>query len=79
LFDPFFVRSHQPTEIGVNLTACYVIVHLHQGTINAKLREPRGLEIEILIPRDSSATPLTQESFEDRLREHEERWRTRQA
>jgi signal transduction histidine kinase len=77
LFDPFFVRSHQPTEIGVNLTACYVIVHLHQGTITAKLREPRGLEIEMMIPRDCSAMPLSQESFEERLREHEERWRNR--
>ena len=29
------VRSHQPHELGVNLTACFVIVHLHGGKIEA--------------------------------------------
>jgi signal transduction histidine kinase len=79
LFDPFFVRSHQPSEIGVNLTACYVIVHLHQGSIQAQLRQPRGLEIDITMPVDCSATYLTPESFESRLLEHERRWQSREA
>jgi signal transduction histidine kinase len=79
LFDPFFVRSHQPTEIGVNLTACYVIVHLHQGTIQAKLRQPKGLEIEIILPVDTSEQSLSQDSYEERLLEHERKWRARQT
>lgn len=79
LFDPFFVRSHQPTEIGVNLTACYVIVHLHHGNIEARLRQPRGLEIDIILPLDSSSVTVTPESFEHRLLEHERRWKNRVA
>jgi signal transduction histidine kinase len=75
LFDPFFVRSHQPTELGVNLTACYVIVHQHGGSIVATPREDGGLKICITLPVDGGISDFAQESFFDRIVEHERRWR----
>lgn len=35
LFDPFFVRSNKPEELGTNLMACYLTVYHHGGTIRA--------------------------------------------
>jgi signal transduction histidine kinase len=78
LFDPFFVRSHQPQELGVNLTACYVIVHLHGGKIEARPRESGGLRIHISLPVDPGDRPVDGTSFFQRLLDHEERWRSRE-
>lgn len=75
LFDPFFVRTHQPTEIGVNLTACYVIVHQHGGSITASPRQEGGLRIQIIFPVDSSGPPPDADSFFQRLLEHERQWK----
>ena len=36
LFDPFFVRSDKPEELGTNLMACYLTVFHHGGGIRAK-------------------------------------------
>jgi two-component system probable response regulator PhcQ len=78
LFDPFFVRSHQPHELGVNLTACYVIVHLHGGSIEAIPRESGGLRIQITLPIDPTDRPSDTDSFFNRLIEHEQRWKQRE-
>jgi two-component system probable response regulator PhcQ len=79
LFDPFFVRSHQPTEIGVNLTACYVIVHQHGGSIDAQPREGGGLRIALTLPIDGQGSSAEPASFFDRIVDHERRWRDREA
>jgi K+-sensing histidine kinase KdpD len=42
VFDPFFVRSGQPNEFGVNMMACFVIVHLHGGTIEPRNGNGKG-------------------------------------
>jgi two-component system probable response regulator PhcQ len=36
VFDPFLVRNDSPLEYGLNLMACYFIVHHHGGSIEAK-------------------------------------------
>ncbi len=79
LFDPFFVRTHQPAELGVNLTACYVIVHQHGGRIDATPREGGGLRIVIVLPIDGNGSSVEQASFFDRMVDHERRWREREA
>jgi signal transduction histidine kinase len=42
MFDPFVVRSDSPQEYGINLIACYFIVHHHGGNIEARSAKPRG-------------------------------------
>ncbi len=39
LFDPFYVRSNTPEELGTNLMACYLTVFHHGGTIRAARTE----------------------------------------
>lgn len=78
LFDPFFVRSGQPNEFGVNMMACYVIVHLHRGSIEARPVQPKGLELEIRIPVEPPLTTGDEMDFFQRLHEHEEKWRARE-
>jgi two-component system, probable response regulator PhcQ len=36
IFDPFAVRGDSPLEYGINLMACYFIVHHHGGRIDAQ-------------------------------------------
>lgn len=79
LFDPFFVRSHQPHELGVNLTACYVIVHLHGGNIEALPLEGRGLRIHITLPVNPNDRSVDSDSFFQRLLDHEVRWKSRET
>lgn len=79
LFDPFFVRTHQPTEIGVNLTACYVIVHQHGGNIEASTREGGGLDIVITMPVDASGPTPDADAYFERLMDHERRWKERET
>jgi two-component system probable response regulator PhcQ len=78
LFDPFFVRGGQPQEFGVNMMACYVIVHLHGGSIAARPIEPKGLELEIRMPVEPPDQIESEEDFFIRLHQHEERWRVRE-
>ena len=42
LFDPFYVRPHQPEEYGTNLMACYLTVYHHGGTIEAERLHEEG-------------------------------------
>ena len=79
LFDPFFVRTHQPTELGVNFTAAYVIVHLHGGTIDASMREGGGLKIQVVLPVDCTDPIPDADMFFQRLVDHERRWKERET
>jgi two-component system probable response regulator PhcQ len=42
IFDPFAVRSDSPLEYGINLMACYFIIHHHGGRIEANSEEGQG-------------------------------------
>ncbi len=78
LFDPFFVRNGLPNEFGVNMMACYVIVHLHRGSIEACPVQPKGLELKIRIPVEPPEAVDSEDDFFQRLNEHEEKWRARE-
>lgn len=42
IFDPFVVRADNPAEYGINLMACYFIVHHHGGRIEARNEQGKG-------------------------------------
>lgn len=77
LFDPFYTRSRKPDDFGVNMMACYVTMHLHGGTAEARHLEPRGLELEFSLPVDTGLEPKKEEDFFRTLLNHEQRWKMR--
>jgi two-component system probable response regulator PhcQ len=50
LFDPFVLRSDTPLEYGLNLMACYFIVHHHGGRIEAHSEEGKGTTFKLNLP-----------------------------
>ncbi|WP_449072333.1 response regulator [Prosthecobacter sp.] len=78
LFDPFYTRSRKPDDFGVNMMACYVTMHLHGGTAEARHLEPRGLELKLTMPLEPNWVPPKEEDFFRQLVNHEQRWRQRE-
>jgi K+-sensing histidine kinase KdpD len=78
LFDPFYTRSRKPDDFGVNMMACYVTMHLHGGTAEARHLEPRGLELKLTMPLDPAGTPNKEDDFFRQLLTHEQRWKQRE-
>lgn len=78
IFDPFYTRSRKPDDFGINMMACYVTLHLHGGTIDARRLEPHGLELTMRMPLDPTHSSLESEDFFRRAVEHEHRWRSRE-
>ncbi|MDI1313159.1 hybrid sensor histidine kinase/response regulator [Prosthecobacter sp.] len=78
LFDPFYTRSRKPDDFGVNMMACYVTMHLHGGTAEARHLEPRGLELEFSLPVETGLEPKKEEDFFRTLLNHEQRWKLRE-
>jgi two-component system probable response regulator PhcQ len=58
LFDPFVVRVDAPTEYGINLMACFFIVHHHGGRIEALSEEGQGAVFVIHMPVKPSEAPV---------------------
>jgi K+-sensing histidine kinase KdpD len=77
LFDPFFVRTNKPEDFGVNMMACYSIVHLHGGTIHARSGSLNGVEITMDFPCDRTEPPSVSDFFQS-LVAHERRWKDRE-
>jgi two-component system probable response regulator PhcQ len=50
LFDPFVARSDSPAEYGINLMACYFIVHHHGGRIRADSETGQGTTFTLRLP-----------------------------
>jgi len=58
LFDPFMVRVDAPTEYGINLMACFFIVHHHGGRIEARSEEGQGASFIIRMPLQPTEAPV---------------------
>jgi K+-sensing histidine kinase KdpD len=65
VFDPFSLRIMNPQDFGINLIACYFIVHHHGGTIEVRNREPRGVIFTVTFPLrpKMSSPPEGEEDF----------------
>jgi two-component system probable response regulator PhcQ len=50
LFDPFFSRSNHPQELGVNLMACFFLVHHEGGRIEVDKASLGGTRFRIYLP-----------------------------
>jgi two-component system probable response regulator PhcQ len=50
IFDPFAVSGGAPSEYGINLMACFFIVHHHGGKIEAKSLPGRGNAFTLRLP-----------------------------
>jgi two-component system, probable response regulator PhcQ len=50
IFDPFVVSGGAPSEYGINLMACFFIVHHHGGKIEAKSLPGRGNAFTLRLP-----------------------------
>lgn len=57
LFDPFLVRSGSPMEYGIDLMACYFLVHHHGGRIRAESVEGKGTCFILQLPVDPRHAP----------------------
>ena len=49
LFDPFYLRSNRPTDIGVDLLSCFVIAYQHGGVIQADTSVSKN-SIQLALP-----------------------------
>jgi two-component system, probable response regulator PhcQ len=56
VFDPFVVRGGAPSEYGINLMACFFIVHHHGGKIEAQSQPGRGTTFTIRLPLQPERT-----------------------
>lgn len=58
VFDPVFIPDGSPSDFGIHLLACYLIVHHHSGKIEIANRERKGSTFTLdfpTIPPKSSA------------------------
>ena len=62
IFDPFVVRTDSPMEYGINLMACYFIVHHHGGKIEANSEEGQGTTFSLRLPVNPNHPQQTQQS-----------------
>jgi two-component system, probable response regulator PhcQ len=64
IFDPFVVRSDSPLEYGINLMACYFIVHHHSGRIEARSSEGEGTTFTLRLPCNPNLGGLVHQNEE---------------
>jgi two-component system, probable response regulator PhcQ len=62
IFDPFVVRSDSPMEYGINLMACYFIVHHHGGRIEASGGEGNGTTFTIRLLKNPNLPSPAEEN-----------------
>ena len=61
VFDPFSLRRDDPKELGINLMACYFIVHHHGGKIEVKSRPGGGTTFLVTFPVNPQVRPASQD------------------
>lgn len=76
IFDPFNTRSDSPSEHGINLMACYFIVHYHGGKVEARGGPGQGTEFKLEFPLNGNSPTLSVENreFFQKLRATDELW-----
>lgn len=76
IFDPFNARSESPSEHGINLMACYFIVHYHGGKIEARSALNQGTEFRMEFPTSGNAPSISgaNREFFQKLRATDELW-----
>jgi two-component system probable response regulator PhcQ len=76
IFDPFNARSESPSEHGINLMACYFIVHYHGGKIEAHSAPGQGTEFRLEFPISGNAPSVSgaNTEFFRKLRATDELW-----
>jgi signal transduction histidine kinase len=76
IFDPFNARSDSPSEHGINLMACYFIVHYHGGKVEARAAPGQGTEFKLEFPLNGNSPSLSVENreFFKKLRATDELW-----
>ncbi len=57
VFDPFVVRADVPAEYGINLMACFFIVHHHGGQIEARSEPGPGTTFTLRMPTQPGQVP----------------------
>jgi two-component system, probable response regulator PhcQ len=62
IFDPFVVRMDSPMEYGINLMACYFIVHHHGGSIEARSKEGQGTTFTLRLLANPNLLPSREEN-----------------
>ena len=63
IFDPFVVSGGTPSEYGINLMACFFIVHHHGGKIEAQSLPGRGNQFTLRLPlQPETAAPSPDET-----------------
>tara|TARA_R110002096_G_scaffold142779_1_gene298292 strand:+ start:3327 stop:4568 length:1242 start_codon:yes stop_codon:yes gene_type:complete len=62
IFDPFFVRSERPEDIGTNMMACYLTAYHHGGAIRAKRNFDDRNIVEIALPKQPPSEERSQRS-----------------
>lgn len=65
ILDPFVVSGGTPSEYGVNLMACFFIVHHHGGRITAQSHAGNGNRFTIRLPLkpELAAEPVSETAF----------------
>jgi two-component system, probable response regulator PhcQ len=63
VFDPFVLRTDTPMEYGINLMACFFIVHHHGGTIEAR-NEGKGTTFVLELLTNPNEMPVVEERDE---------------
>ena len=76
VFDPFNARSDSPSEHGINLMACYFIVHYHGGRIDAQSAPGQGTEFAIDLPINPGRPVVSGDNAEllQKIRRTDELW-----
>jgi len=77
IFDPFVIRTDSPMEYGINLMACYFIVHHHGGKIEAIGGEGQGTTFSIrflLNPNVKSSAAEENQQFLQKVLLNEALW-----
>jgi two-component system probable response regulator PhcQ len=76
VFDPFVVRDSVPSEYGINLMACFFIVHHHGGKIDAKSESGRGTTFTLHLPLqpERAVVPPVEADFLQKALLNEELW-----